>query len=264
MPLDVLHHDDRVIHHEPHREHDGEQGEEIDGEAGDQHEEHGADERDRDRDDRDDHSTHRAEEQEDHEDDDQQRLTQRLEHLVDGVLDVLGRVVRNPRLDPGGQLRLDPGHGVTDPPDHLERVGRGEYPDAHERRALAVEAHVLLVVLRSQHDIGDVAEPDHVALVFLHHQPPELFGSLKVRVRDQVHRDHRTLGLAQRREVVVLGQSVADLGGRNAHRRHLLGLEPDSHRERAAPEDLGALDPGDRAELGLDDTRQVVGDLVLV
>ena len=55
VPLDVLDHHDRVVHHEPHREHDGEEREEIDRESRDLHDEHGADERDRDRHDRDDH-----------------------------------------------------------------------------------------------------------------------------------------------------------------------------------------------------------------
>ena len=40
----------------------------------------------------------RAEEQEDDDDDDEQRLGERPEHLVDRVLDVLGRVVRDADL----------------------------------------------------------------------------------------------------------------------------------------------------------------------
>ena len=47
-------------------------------------------------------------------------------------------------------------------------------------------------------------------------------------------------------------------------RRHLVRLEPDPHRERAVAEDVGALHAADRAQLRLDDARQVVGDLVLI
>ncbi len=39
VALDVLHHDDRVIHHQADREHDGKQGQQVDGEAGHQHQE---------------------------------------------------------------------------------------------------------------------------------------------------------------------------------------------------------------------------------
>ena len=47
-------------------------------------------------------------------------------------------------------------------------------------------------------------------------------------------------------------------------RRHLIGLEPNPHRERAIAEDVGALNPADGTQLGLDDALQVVGDLVLI
>ena len=112
-----------------------------------EHEEDGAHQRDRDRHHRDEHGAHRAQEQEDHDDHDQQRLGQGLQHLVDRVLDVLGRVVGDPGLHPGRQLRLDLGHGRADLGEHVERVGGGQHPDAHEGRGLAVEADVLLVVL---------------------------------------------------------------------------------------------------------------------
>ena len=49
--------------------------------------------------------------------------------------------------------------------DHVERVGGRQHPDAHERRRLAVEADVLLVVLGAEHDVGDVAEPDDDAVL---------------------------------------------------------------------------------------------------
>ena len=107
VPLDVLHHHDRVVHDEADREHDGEQRQQVDGEAGRQHQEHGPDERNRDGDDRDEHGAQRSEEEEDHDDHDEQRLGEGGEDLVDGVLDVRRRVVGDARLHPGRHLRLD-------------------------------------------------------------------------------------------------------------------------------------------------------------
>ena len=52
VPLDVLHHHDRVVDDEADREDDREQRQQVDREARRQHQEDGADERDRDRDDR--------------------------------------------------------------------------------------------------------------------------------------------------------------------------------------------------------------------
>ncbi len=42
VPLDVFHHDDRVIHYQSDREHDGQQGQQVDGETRDQHQKDGA------------------------------------------------------------------------------------------------------------------------------------------------------------------------------------------------------------------------------
>ena len=157
MPLDVFNHHDRVVDHEPHREHDGEQREQIDGEAGRHHQEDGADQGDRNRHDRDDDRAHGAEEQEDDEDDDEERLREGLQDLVDGTLDVLRRIVRDAGLHPDGELRSDARHRLAHPPDHLQRIGGRKHPDAHEDGALAVEADVLLVVLGAQRDVRDVA-----------------------------------------------------------------------------------------------------------
>ena len=44
VPLDVLHHDDRIVYHQTDREHNRKQGEKVDREAGNEHQEDGADE----------------------------------------------------------------------------------------------------------------------------------------------------------------------------------------------------------------------------
>ncbi len=204
------------------------------------------------------------EEEEDDHDHDEQGLGEGLQHLVDGVLDVEGRVVGDAGLHPGRQLGLDLRHERPHLGDHVEGVGGGEHPHAHEGRGLAVEADVLVVVLRPQHDVGHLAQADHDALVLLDHELAELFGRPEVGVRDQVDGDHRALRLAQGRQVVVPGQGPPKLGGRDPEGRHLVRLEPDAHGEGAVAEDVGALHAADGGELRLDHAGQVVGDLVLV
>ena len=129
MPLDVLHHHDRVVDHQADREHDREQRQQVDREAGHQHQEDRADERDRNRDDRDDHRARN--------DPRNRKMTTMTmssvsvsvaEHFVDRVLDVFGRVVRNADLHPGRQLRLDRRDASPDLLDHVERVGRRAAP----------------------------------------------------------------------------------------------------------------------------------------
>ena len=59
---------------------------------------------------------------------------------------------------PVGSSLLDGVHLFANATDDVERVGVGQHPDAHEHRLLAGEAHVLIVVVGAQHDVGDVLE----------------------------------------------------------------------------------------------------------
>ena len=264
MTLDVLHHHDRVVDDETDGEHDGEERQQVHGEPGDQHQEHRADERHRNRDDRNEHRSERAEEQEDDNDDDEQRLGQRPEHFVDRILDVLGGVVRNTDLHARRQLRPDLRNRLPHLADHFKGVGRRQHPHAHERGGLAVEPHVLFVVLGAEDDVGDFAEPHDHAVLLLDDQLAEFLGGPQVGVGHEIHRHHRSLRPPERREIVVPRQRVADRRGRDAERRHPVRFQPDPHGERARAENVGALDAADRAQLRLDDARQIVGNLIRI
>ena len=87
----------------------------------------------------------------------------------------LGRVVRHAHFHTGRQLRLDFRYRLAHLANHVERVGRRQHPDAHERGGLSVEADVLLVVLRAQHDVGDIAEADDDAVLLFDDELPEFF-----------------------------------------------------------------------------------------
>ncbi len=148
--------------------------------------------------------------------------------------------------------------------DDVERVRRREGPHAHERRGFAVEADVLLVVLGAEHDVGDLAQPDHHAAFVLDHELPEFFGRAQVGVRDEVHGHHRAFRPSERRQVVVPAERVAQRRRRDAERSHPIRLEPDTHRERAGAENLRALHAVDRAQLRLDDACEIVRDLIRI
>ena len=89
-------------------------------------------------------------------------------------------------------------------------------------------------------------------------------GVLRSVLAIEVYRHHRALGSAERRQVVVARQRLAHRRRRNAVRGHAIGLQPDTHRERAIAENVGALNAADGAELRLDDARQIVGNLVRI
>ena len=138
VPLDVLDHDDRVVDHEPDREHDREQREQVQREAEDLHQEDGADERHRDRDERHEHRAERAEEEEDDDDDDEDRLDRAC--CTTSWMALLMYFVESnatSRSMPVGSSLLDDLDLLADARDDVERVGVGQDPDAHEDGLLA-------------------------------------------------------------------------------------------------------------------------------
>ena len=264
VSLDVLDHDDCVVDHEAHREHDREQREQVDREAEGQHQHHRADERDRNGHDRDDHAANRSEEKKDDQDHDHQRFGESLQNLIDRFLNVCRGVVRDSAFHPGRQLRLNFRHRFANRLHHVERVRGRQHVDADEDGGLAVEADFLLVRFGAENDVGDVAEAHDCAFVLFHDELLEFIDGLQIRIRDQVDRRHRPLGAAERGEIVVRGECVVRHRGRNAEGGHLVGLEPDAHCEGAVAENLRALHAADGAQLRLHDAHEVVGDLVLI
>ena len=157
VPLHVFHHHDRVINNQTDREHDREQRKQVDGESCHEHQEHRANERNRNRNDGDDHGAHRAKEKEDDHDNDEERFSQSPENLVNGVLDVFGRIVRNADLHPRRYLSLDLRHRLANLTDHVQRVRGRQHPHSHKGCGLAIETNVLLVVLGAENDIRNLA-----------------------------------------------------------------------------------------------------------
>ncbi len=106
MPLDVLDHHDRVVHHQPDGEHHCQQRQKVEREPKNLHQKYRTDQRHRDGHHRHQHRAQRAEEEEDHDHHDQQCLEQGLHHFVDRVLNVGRSVVGKGRLDLFGKLFL--------------------------------------------------------------------------------------------------------------------------------------------------------------
>ena len=104
---------------------------------------------------------------------------------------------------PDGTSRLDPGHDFANSADHVQRIGRGERPDAHEHRSFAIKADIGLVVFCAEHDISDVAKPHHNAVFFFDDELPEFLWRAQVRIGDKVHRHHRAFRPTERRQVIV-------------------------------------------------------------
>ena len=224
MALHIFHDNDGVVHHETDREHDREEGEKVDREAEQEHQERCTDERDGDGDDRDQRGADGAQEKVDDEDDQQQRFAEGFPDLVNGIPDVFRIIVRHGDFHACRELFLDFGQRGADGLDDIERVCGGQHPDPDEGRFLAVEADVRVVTLRAQLDVGDVFEPHDGVVLLPDHQLAEFLGGFEIGVGHQIHGNHRALGGAERGEIVVIGQGLAGLRGRDIQRGHAVGL----------------------------------------
>lgn len=187
-----------------------------------------------------------------------------MQHLIDGVLNVSSRVVRNAQLHARRQLLLNGGKLFAYLFDDVQRIGGGKNPDTHEGSGFAIEADILIVVFGAQLDVSDFAQANHHTVFLLDDHLLEIFRRAQVGVGDQVHGNHGALGAAERRQIVVLGKHIAHVGGRDAAGRHLVGLEPDTHGKRAIAQNVGALHAADRAQPGLHHAREVVSNLIFV
>ena len=160
---------------------------------------------------------------------------------MDGVLDVLGGVVGNPAGEAGGKLLLDERHLGADPLHDIQRVGVRQRPDAHEHRLGAAKPDLRLVILRAEHHVRHVAQPDQVVAGLADDEVAELLERAQVGIGAEVHLHQRAFGAADGGEEVVGGQRVANLGGVDVQRRHAVGLEPDAHGKGAAAQDVRPL-----------------------
>ena len=104
VALDVLDHDDRIVHDDAGGEHDAEERQRVDGEAEQLDERERADERHRNRDRRNDRAAPVLQEQEHHEDDEADRFGQRLQHFDDRLADDDDVVEGELPLQPGREL----------------------------------------------------------------------------------------------------------------------------------------------------------------
>ena len=90
----------------------------------------------------------------------------------------------------------------------------------------------------------------------------EILDGVEVGVRRQVHLNERAFGAAEGGQKVIPPSAVRTWAGLMLRAAIALRLQPDAHRESAAAENFGALHAAERGEAGLDDSGEIIGDLV--
>ena len=257
VALDVLHHDDGVVHHDADRQHQAEQAERVDREAEQVHHREGADDRDRHRQQRDDGGAPGLQEQDHDQHHQRDRLQQRVHHRLDRGAHELRRVVDDLVIDAFGHRLLQLRHGLAHAVGDLDRVGARRLEDRHGDRVLVVQQRAQRVVRGAQLQPRDVAQPRHravgaaldddVAELVLALQPAlRVDRQLQVDALDAGRRaDHAGRGLD-----VLLADRAHHVARGEAALRDLLRVEPDAHRIVARAEQLHVADALRRAPAG--------------
>ena len=264
VALNIFHDDNRIIHNEPYRQHDGEERQQVDRESHQQHQQHGSNQRNRNGGNWNQHRPQRSHEKEDDEHHDDERLAERFDDFVDRIVDVGRRVIRNAELDSGRHGLFDLWKGRANGMDDIQRIRGRKHPDAHERGGFSVKTDLLVIVLCAEHDVGNFPEPHNRAVRLFDRQLAEFIGRLEIGVGDEVHRNHRAFCASDRGQVVVRLKRFPDIGRGNIESRHSVGFEPDPHGKRPVAKDLRALDAIDRSEFWLNNARQVISDLIFI
>ena len=220
VPLDVLDHDDRVVHDEADREHDREDRQQVQAEAEREHDDRRADQRDRHRDERHERRAHRAHEQEHDQADDQDRLGQRLRDLLQRVLHEHGRVVGEPHLDvraaASARMRSISARSRCATSISFTPTS-GQTPRYTASLLVVLGDHVGL--FGAQLDARDVAQAHDRAVAVGDDQVLELLDRAQVGVREQVDLDEVALRLADGGEVVVAPQRRVHVARREVRAR---------------------------------------------
>ena len=108
---------------------------------------------------------------------------------------------------PLGSSFCDLLHLGAHPLDDVDRVRVRQNPDAHEDGLLPGEADFGVVILRAEHDVRDIAQPNECRLFLPHDELLEFIRGVQIGVRCQVHLEQRALCAADRGEIVVLARA---------------------------------------------------------
>ena len=165
--MDVLEHDDRVIHDQANRQHERQQRQQVDRQAQGKQDDESRDDRDRDGYGGNDRGAHASEKQEDDERHQADSDEQRIVNLANGGIDKHGRVETSRDNHAFRQCLVQCLRQFARAPGHVDGVCRRLLDDAHSHHWNAVAAENVAIFHRAALDAGDVAEADQVAIIAL-------------------------------------------------------------------------------------------------
>ncbi len=241
--LDVLDDDDGVVDDDADRQHQGEERNGVGRIAERQEDREGADQAHRHGDRGNEGRAQIAEEDEHDEDDEHERLAERLQHLADRVADEERRIVDDDPLHAGREAGLQFRERRGRELRGFDRVGAGREVERDADAGLAVDARLVVLVLRAHLDPRHVADAQQRAVgIGAQHDLGEIrrrleapFG-LDVHLKLLVVADRPRADAADRRLHVLRLDRADDVARREIEVGQTIGVEPDAHRVVEPPE----------------------------
>ena len=229
MPVDVLQHDDGVIHHEPDGQHESQQRQRVDRDTRDIHDGKGGDERNRDGDHRDDRRPEGVQEQEDDENDQARRLHDCREHILDRPVDKQRRVKAHFDRSSFRHRLVDRWQHAVDRNCHVKRVGDRLLHDADRDGRLPVITALAPDIGRSKLNLRHIAQRDLQAPRRLERHPREFFGRAKRGARQHSELAVRAFHPACRDFGILRPDRRLDVLHRDSIACEFSRIEPDPH-----------------------------------
>ena len=164
VSLDVLDHDDRIVHDEARRQRDAEERQRVDREAEELHERERADERHGNRDRRNERRPPVLKEEEHDEHDEPDRFSQRRDDFSNRFRHDARRVERDLDLHARREALREPIDFGRDVAVHLQRVGGRQLEDAEADGVAPVESRRRRIAFGAQLGPADIANADERAV----------------------------------------------------------------------------------------------------
>ncbi|MNI39214.1 hypothetical protein D3C73_933900 [compost metagenome] len=182
-----------------------------------------------------------------------------MHHAVDGRADEARQLEGHLHAGAGRKVLLDVGQQLLQALDDDQRVADRRGVQAEVDGRFAVHQATGIGGRRPQFHRGHIAQPHQRIAIALDDQVAEFRHIHKVSVDLDVGHHIQALGLAGRRLHVVVAQRLCQFSGRNAARRHAVGIQPDTHRQLLTAVEFHAGHAVYRRQLRLHHARQVIG-----
>ena len=261
VPGHVLYHHDGIVHHQAHRQHDGQNRQQVERKAHQRHGRHRAEQGNGNGHQGHQRRSHRAHHDHHHQAHEHDRFRQGREYLGKRITHVNRDVLADLEFEAGRHVGVDLVDG------HVQRIGDIDF--VGPRKRIDTQPHGVVMVHPPEHrafflaelDAGNVAHPYQRTLGLADDHAFELFRPGQRSVHQQVDALVGVLGLPDGGDDVVARKRRLDVLGADVEHRHALRVEPDAHGRQAAAAHPDLEHSGNRRQLRRHLPAQVVGHL---